>query len=105
MAKVILDPPKKFNKKVANLAGVKRAVRDEATKIKGKAEANLNSHRREGHAQIGIESAGGPDVIVFMESPNEAQGANAAAAIEFGHRTKSGKYVAGLSIITRAAHG
>lgn len=101
MAKVTLDPPKRFNRKVAHAA--KPGVRKAAEDIGERARTGLAAHRREGDAEIHVDH-GKLDSMVSMTSPDEnKKGSVAAAAIEFGHGTPDGKHVEGLYIIHTAA--
>lgn len=80
---------------VAHLPGVTGAVRDAARPIAARARALLAAHYHEGHSRIVVINQD-TDVLVCLED-------EAALAIEYGHTTRSGRRVAGLHIIGRAA--
>ena len=76
---------------------VQAKVKSEADRIASTATALLAGYRDSGNSRIEIEYDV-PDALVNLVDP----GGN-ALAIEFGHRDKrSGKYVEGLYVLTRA---
>ncbi|GAB3475286.1 DUF5403 family protein [Amycolatopsis cihanbeyliensis] len=81
----------------AHLDGVVAAVREQAQKVGRNAEIRLTAHRDEGHAEITV-TYGQVDSFVNLDDL-------AALSIEFGHvHNVTGRYVAGLYIITGAAN-
>lgn len=98
MAAVKLLPTKAFNRTIAHLDGVIAAVAAEAAAGKARAESILaaNGHGPAPHSHITV-SHGSVDSFVNLVDPG-----GAAAAIEFGHTTKSGHAVQGVHAITGA---
>jgi hypothetical protein len=90
-----------MNKQLAKMGPVQDALRDHAEKIAAKARALLAQHRRTGAHHIDYEghrsdvSFGHIDHYVVMKGP-------APVSVEYGHRTKDGKWVNGLYVMTRA---
>lgn len=96
MAAVKLLPTKAFNRTIAHLGGVIAAVAAEAAAGAARAEGIMSGHHRTGAAHITV-SHGSVDSFVNLVDPG-----GAAAAIEFGHTTKSGHAVQGVHAITGA---
>lgn len=87
---------KAFNRQLATLPSVRRAVRGERDEIAVRARSLFAAHDRPGGHRI-TTSNGAVDAHVWLEGP-------APRAVEFGHFTPSGeKYVDGLHILARAA--
>lgn len=90
------------NATVADLPGVKAAVRQEGNEIKYRAESMLAGHRNTGNARITVEYSD-KDVVVSLEDPGSPD-RNNAVAIEFGHfHNWTGEYIPGLYILSAAA--
>lgn len=96
MATVKLLPSKQFNKTVAHLTGVIAAVAAEAGRGAARADAILSGHHYTGATHITV-SHGSVDSFVNLVDPG-----GAAAAIEFGHVSKTGKAVQGIRAISGA---
>lgn len=87
---------------VADLPGVRLAIRAEAAEIQFRAETMLAEHRRTGNARITVEYHD-KDAIVSLEDPGDPN-FNNAVAIEFGHfHNWTGEYIPGLYILSAAA--
>lgn len=92
---------KDLSKHLSKDGRVQRALRARAQKITRVGKSLLAAHRDtgahkvqyEGHSST--ESYGHIDHYVVMTGP-------APISVEFGHRTKNGKWVSGLYILTRA---
>lgn len=87
------------NGAAAHMPGVGPLLDKAAEEILGRARANAASHVRSGQyqASLGI-SRGKLDRYVYSDDPQ-------AIPIEFGHVTKSGRYVPGQHILIDALHG
>lgn len=86
-----------LNRALARDATVQTKVRSKATRIANAATTLLAGYRDTGNARIEVEYDT-PDALVSLVDPS-----GNALAIEFGHRDKrSGKYVEGLYVLTRA---
>jgi len=99
MARVDLISQRRINELISHLPGVVDAVYDEAVDLKRRAEFKLAEHRREGHTRIVLERSI-PDAIVSLVDTDNNKGEPAAHAIEFGHHSKSGKWIPGLYVIS-----
>jgi len=95
-----------MNALISHLEGVKGAVYEQATEVRGKAEAKLARHRDTGRAKVTL-TRGQVDSFVNLDDP-------AALSIEFGHAQEiewqengdssiEVRWVDGLHIITGAA--
>lgn len=84
------------NSVVAHLPGVIGAVAAKAAEGAGRAEGVLAGHHRTGATHITV-THGITDSFVNLVDPG-----GAAAAIEFGHTTKSGHAVQGIHAISSA---
>jgi hypothetical protein len=82
---------------IARLPEVRAAVMDAARAIAARAETLLAQHHQTGNARIEVTRGERTDAFVSLVD-------EAAVSIEYGHVTKSGRVVAGLYIITRAAN-
>lgn len=101
MATVRVYPARQVHKIVATRPVVREAVTDAAERIGRSARRRLAQHRSEGHSRIEVNHTaprphGALDAEVVLVDRN-------ALSIEFGHHTKSGKFVPGLNIIRGAA--
>ncbi|TCO56796.1 DUF5403 family protein [Actinocrispum wychmicini] len=86
-----------INSIVAHLDGVTDAVHHRGTIIAARAETFLDMHRDSGHAEIDLTRHQVDTLVSLVDE--------AALSIEFGHiHNKTGRYVHGLYIVTRAAH-
>jgi hypothetical protein len=100
MARVIGN--RAMNRTVARLSTTQKALERKANSIGNVAEGLLQPHRKTGEHHIVVEKNrdvkyGHIDYEVQMRGP-------AAESVEFGHTdSKSGRPVAGLHIIARAA--
>ncbi len=94
MASVHIDAD--CNSVIAHLPGVIAEVAAKAAEGAGRAEAILSRHHRTGATHITV-THGRTDSFVNLVDPG-----GAAAAIEFGHTTKSGRAVQGIHAITGA---
>lgn len=89
---------------VAHLPGVQAAVDAQGAEIASKAESLLAAHRRTGAAHIEADYSGIDATVSLVDNTAQSSGALPAVAIEYGHRDKrSGKFVEGIYVITRAA--
>jgi len=99
--KVTLIPARDISKHLAQDDRVQRALRERAKKITRTAKTLLAAHRNTGAHDVKYEghrstaSFGHIDHYVILDGP-------APISVEFGHRTKSGTWVNGLYIMTRA---
>ena len=90
--------------KLAKLPGLQPVLQDTAEDIKAKAVALASGHRDTGAyaSSLKVQSVPGKkgvtDRLVIADDP-------ASVPIEFGHLTKSGKWVEGQYILTRALYG
>ncbi|GAB3912689.1 DUF5403 family protein [Kibdelosporangium lantanae] len=86
-----------INDIVAHLDGVVDAVHHRGTLIGALADTLLEMHRDTGHAEIDVTRHRVDTLVSLVD--------DAALSIEFGHfHNKTGRYVHGLYIITRASH-
>jgi len=93
---VQLRGTKSINRIVSHLPGVVTSVHRHAEQIGRKATFYRMQHYAEGEAKIRV-GRGRVDSSVWLEDP-------AALSIEFGHiNARTGKYVPGLYIVSRAA--
>lgn len=96
-----LIPQRDISKHLAADGRVQRALREHAKKVTRNAKALLASHRDTGAHQVeyeghsSTENFGHIDHYIVMTGP-------APVSVEFGHRTKNGKWVHGLYIMTSA---
>lgn len=102
MAKVDLISQKQMNRTISHLPGVNGSVRQQAQKIGAKAEARLNAHHTPARESEITITHGNVDSFVNLDDPDNA------LAIEFGHvlyvnGKRTGRYIPGLYIISRAA--
>lgn len=100
--KVILTwTTRDFSKNMAKMDKVQDALADHAKKVQRAAEALLAVHRDTGAHKVdyvgnsSVYEYGHIDHYVELTGP-------APISVEFGHRTKNGKWVQGLYIMTRA---
>lgn len=90
-----------FRKNMAKMDKVQRALKARAKKIERAGKALMAAHRDTGAHQVNYvghtstEEYGHIDHYVELTGP-------APISVEFGHRTKNGKWVHGLYIMTRA---
>lgn len=89
--------PKQINKLVAHLPETKRAVRKAASVLAELARGELAAHREKGDAKIILEKANSVDYYVTL---SDESGDNAAAAIEYGHVARNGRFVPGIHALT-----
>ncbi|WP_192827111.1 DUF5403 family protein [Actinopolyspora erythraea] len=89
---------------VSHLPGVVQSVRSEAKDIETIARVLLSSHRRTGAAHIELTHRKPDSFVSLVDNTDQNTKAIPAVAIEYGHTdTRSGTYVPGLYIITRAS--
>jgi hypothetical protein len=99
MPKVVAQ--KIINNKLSLHGDVQDALKAEAMRIKGRAEALLAAHRKTGSHTIEYERIKGAkyghiDHYVSLKGP-------AAVSLEYGHKSRSGKkYIHGLRIMAKA---
>lgn len=99
MATVTLTKtPKQINKLVAHMAEVDRAVKAAAERVHALASGVLAEHHHSGDAQITL-THGRVDYFVNLD---DTRGQRAAAAIEFGHIARNGRFVPGIHALTRS---
>jgi hypothetical protein len=90
---------RKANAKAAHVRIVKFAVARAAEELAMKASAKLAEHHHDGYAKI-TTSHGSLDWFVNLEDADRGRGSPAAAAIEFGHVTRGGRFVEGIHALT-----
>ena len=94
----------KLTKELARNREVRSAVRNEANDIAGRARALLASHRHEGDSKIETKHGSTDSVVSLVDNTPQETNALPAVAIEYGHTDKkTGKFIPGLYIITKAA--
>lgn len=90
---------KKCNDTAAHAKESRYGVNRAAEELQIKAEKVLAAHRHEGLAQVTI-THGKLDWFVNLEDRDRSKGSPAAAAIEFGHVTRGGRFVEGIHALT-----
>jgi hypothetical protein len=91
-------PKDTMMKVISNLDGVHKELGDHAAESARRAKTSLALHKHDGDAKI-TTTEGDVDWFVNLD---DTAGQSAALSIEFGHRSKSGKLVPALYIITKA---
>jgi hypothetical protein len=99
MAKIeYMMATKDLNKKIAHLSETKRAIRKAASVLAEIARGQLATARKgQGDAKIILEKANSVDYYVTL---SDESGDNAAAAIEYGHIARNGRFVDGIHALT-----
>jgi hypothetical protein len=101
--KITLIPQRDMSKHLAKDGKVQAKLRNHANEIKLLADVIMSLHRDTGEHHVEVETIksakfGHIDWYVSLIG-------SAAVSVEFGHRTKDGKWVQGIYAITKAGFG
>lgn len=99
--KVTLIPQKDISKHLAKDDKVQAALRARAQKMAAAASSLLAAHRKTGDHEVKYEGHQSSVKFGHIDHYVVLTG-TAPISVEFGHRTKGGKWVQGLYVLTRA---